>query len=104
MKKGDIILFICIITASIALIAGFFMFSKSGETVLIKQGNDIYGKYPLDKDTEIVLEHNTIAIKDGTAYVSNADCPDKICYKHVPINRRGETIICLPNKVVVEIR
>ena len=45
-----------------------------------------------------------LADKDGSVTVQDADCPDKICEKHRAINRTGETIICLPHKLVVEIK
>jgi len=35
--------------------------------------------------------------------VIEADCPDKICVKHTNIKNAGETIICLPHKLVIEI-
>ncbi len=104
MKKGDVILFICIIAVSLCLIAGLFVFAPSGKTVIIKQNNQTYGEYPLNTNTQIVLEHNTILIQDGKALVSHADCPDKVCFKTSPISKRGETIICLPNKVIIQIQ
>ena len=33
-----------------------------------------------------------------------ANCPDEICVHHKPISKNGETIVCLPNKVVVVIK
>ncbi len=46
---------------------------------------------------------NTIEVKDGKVSVTNADCPDKICANHRAISKTGETIVCLPHKLVVEI-
>ena len=42
-------------------------------------------------------------IKDGTVKMSQADCPDKLCVKNRNIHYNHETIVCLPNKVVLEI-
>ena len=62
----------------------------------------------LENDTSFLVKqesgNNTIVIKDGTVRVENADCPDKICVKHKEIKNVGETIICLPHKMVVEIK
>ena len=104
MKKGDILLFLCIIVLSIACIFVFYTLKPDGKTVVIKQNNSIYGEYPLNTDTEIVLPHNTVTVNDGEVYISFAECPDKVCFKHAPINKSGETIICLPNKVIIEIQ
>lgn len=33
-----------------------------------------------------------------------ADCPDKLCVHQGYISRVGEVLVCIPNKVVVEIK
>ena len=35
--------------------------------------------------------------------MKDANCPDKICEGHQKISYKGETIVCLPHKVVIEI-
>ena len=47
---------------------------------------------------------NTVQIKDGKVFMKKADCPDKICVHHKGIRSNGETIICLPHKVIVTIQ
>jgi hypothetical protein len=32
-----------------------------------------------------------------------ADCRDQICVHHIPISGSGESIICLPHKLVVTV-
>ena len=44
-----------------------------------------------------------LVIKDGKAEMKSAICPDKICVKHRPIDKSGQTIVCLPEKIVVKI-
>lgn len=74
-------------------------------------GNEEYGRYPLDSekivtitvDNETVSQYNILAIKNGEADIIEASCPDGICVDHIPISKSGETIVCLPNKVVVRI-
>jgi len=46
---------------------------------------------------------NVLTVENGYIYVSEADCPDKICINQGKINKTGETIICLPHELVVEI-
>ena len=53
-----------------------------------------------DTDTGFI---NTLVIENGKADMISADCPDKLCVKQHAISSNGETIVCLPNKVVVEI-
>lgn len=61
----------------------------------------------LDEDRQYTVNTpngaNVIMVENGQVYVSYADCPDKICSDHKPINSKGETIICLPHKLVIEI-
>ncbi len=47
--------------------------------------------------------YNVLLIKDGQASMTEADCPDLICVHHKPVSREGETIVCLPHKLVVEV-
>ena len=70
----------------------------------------VMGTYPLsvDREVEIVTgengeELNLLVIKDGKAIISTATCPDGICAAHKPISREGESIICLPHKVVITV-
>ena len=70
----------------------------------------VYGTYPLSKDDTIEIKNvdgdvtNTLVIKDGVADVTSADCPDHLCVKQKAISKEGESIICLPNKVVVMVK
>lgn len=47
---------------------------------------------------------NIIKIENGMVKIIDADCPDKICVKDGPISKPGEMLVCLPHKVVVEIK
>ena len=53
------------------------------------------GSYPLNGGSNILV------IKDGAAFIIEADCPDKTCVKRGGIRYTGEDIICLPNRVRV---
>ena len=46
---------------------------------------------------------NRLIIENGRAYMQEADCPDKLCVKQGNISMKGQSIICLPHKVVAEI-
>ena len=81
--------------------------SEGGAAVVTVNGKP-YASLPLDKDAELIIQgedggYNILVIKDGEAYIREADCPDKICVKHRRISYSGETIVCLPNGVSVKI-
>lgn len=42
-------------------------------------------------------------IKDGKADITEADCPDKVCVKQKPISKAGESLVCLPNKIIITV-
>ena len=105
--KNDVIL-IASLTIAFALIgACLLLLGKQGDTVTVTVDGKLYGEYPLARDTavEILSEggHNLLVIRDGAALVEDASCPDGICAAHRPISRNGESIICLPNKVVISV-
>ena len=85
-----------------------------------RNGNRIRGSYAVvsvdgSEYTRILLNHdntitvstnrgtNTLCVSDGKVFISEADCPDKICVGHPPIQYRGESIVCLPHRLVVTI-
>ena len=101
----DLALVLCLLLFASIL---FFITSKTQDTgvaVRVSIGGDFFAEYPLDKDGEYTLNGgtNTLLIKDGEASVVFADCPDKICKKAYPISLTGERIVCLPNKIMIEI-
>ena len=108
ISKNDIILLAAIIIVA-ALIWGITRMTQStGAYAVVTVDGKVLGTYPLDTDTEIRIgddEHyNILVIKDGTAEITEASCPDKLCVKQGRAEYDGQSIICLPNKVVVEIK
>lgn len=105
MKKGDWILGGSIL--AVALI--FFVFflvtgNRQSGDVVIRVENEMYGRYSLAADQEIAVNNtNVLTIKDGQAYMKHADCPDQLCVHQKAISRQNESIICLPNQVVISI-
>lgn len=103
LKKADIILALCLIIAAFALFIGFYLFKTSGKKVIVRQNNKTVYSGLLSNDNQINLKHNTVVIKDNKAYMKCADCKNQICVKTGKISKSGETVVCLPNKVIIEI-
>ena len=105
--KNDVIL-ICALLA-VALIAGavLLLFKAEGDAVSVSIDGEVVAEYPLSEELEVEIKsdggYNILIIEDGRARVERASCPDGICAAHRAIFRDGESIICLPNKVVVEV-
>lgn len=109
ISKNDIIFIVVLVVLVCGVAALFYLRPQSrGAQVVVMVDGVEYGSYPLDEDTEvpIVLDgttKNLLVIKDGEADMVEADCPDKLCVHQKAISKNHETIVCLPNKVVVEI-
>lgn len=106
--KNDIILIaVILVIAAIGLLA-FLLLSEDGSRAVVTVDGEIIAEYPLDTDIEEIIYstdggYNKIVIKDGKVSVESASCPDLICVGHHEISKQGETIVCLPNKLVVSI-
>lgn len=104
MKKNDWILGGGIVLAAILALA-FQLSRGNGRSVIVTSEGEIYGTYSLAQDQTIDINGtNRLVIADGTAVMEWADCPDQICVNHGSVSRNGESIICLPNKVVVTVQ
>ena len=61
----------------------------------------------LDEDTDITVSTdngiNSVHVSDGMISVISADCPDQICVDHAHIMYEGETIVCLPHRLIITI-
>ncbi|MBO7149162.1 MAG: NusG domain II-containing protein [Clostridia bacterium] len=106
--RNDIIFVAVLLFAAVVGILYLFVFRESGNTVKVTRGGELYGIYSLSEDiTEDIHTVNgglnRLVIKDGKAFVDSASCPDGICVAHPPVFRNGESIVCLPNKVVVTV-
>ena len=99
--KFDFLLGAVLLIAALCLFVVFKTTRKNGSYVCIKQGKNIVE----DSEYEIKSFYgsNTLVIKDGYAYMSESSCKDHLCEKMGKISNVGETIICLPNEVFVEI-
>jgi hypothetical protein len=107
--RMDIILIvILLILALIAAVAVYLTHDKGG-TVVVKVDGAVVSELPISEDTELIVEGyqggtNRIIIQGSEVFASEADCPDALCVKTGKISRAGETIVCLPHRVVVEIK
>ena len=55
-----------------------------------------------DAEREIVPGF-TVKVENGTVRVSASDCAGQDCVRHRPISRKGESIVCLPREIIVQI-
>lgn len=107
-KRNSLILIGALLGIALAVGLGLYFLRGEGDTVTVQVDGKVVGVYPLSQDRVEDIRTgkdglNRLVIKNGKAYVEEANCPDGICAGHSPIHRDGESIICLPHRVVVEI-
>ena len=112
MKKRRLINDILLISALVIIPVVILLVNISPDnaasgTVVITVDGEIYALAHLSEDTEIIVNTengiNHVLIKNGEAWVSDADCSEQICVQHRAISKTGEQIVCLPHRVVLEI-
>lgn len=107
-KKEVILLLIIFVVIVIVALVFYGKSRETGDKVIVTVDNEEYGVYSLSEAQEIPIEingevANYLVIKDGYADVTDANCPDHLCVNMKSISLDGETIVCLPNKMIVEI-
>ena len=105
MKKRDFLVIgiVLVIALSIGTVAYFDM--KPAQSLCIFVNGELYGEYSLQENQEIRIDDtNVCKIEDGKVRMVEANCPDQICVHTAEISRDGMTIVCLPNRVVLEIK
>ena len=108
MSRRDAALLVILLAVG-ALLFFFLRINRAeGGTAVVRVSGEPYGSYDLHTDQEIEIQGtnggtNLLQIRDGKASVIQASCPDLLCVHQGTVSRQGESIICLPNEVVVEI-
>lgn len=103
---GDYILLIVLI---IGIGVSFLMsFSAStGSTVIVELKDLPVYKGNLAENRKVTIKGThgdvRIQIRDGKVAVVFAECPNKVCVRTGWRSRSGESIICVPNRVIVRI-
>ena len=107
-KRADLMVLGALVIIGLLLVLILFLTDGRGARVVVSVGGEETAVFSLDEETEWVIEGrggcNVLEIRDGKARIAEADCPDKLGARSGWISRRGQSILCLPHQVVVEIR
>lgn len=111
VRKGDLLILVVLLL--IGLIAGgYWLVNRSkvqqGNIAVLEVDGQVVKEFNLDKEnvTYVVETNrgkNVLAFSEGMVRVVEADCPDQICVHFGWAKRAGQTIVCLPHKVVIKI-
>lgn len=106
--KNDLIVIGFIVFASVMLLILYrAVQSQNGSVIIYQNGERIRTCLLTEEQTIIIGDpmegYNILVISKDGVYIREADCPDRLCVKHRKISKGGESIICLPHKLVVQI-
>ncbi|MCR4893127.1 MAG: NusG domain II-containing protein [Eubacteriales bacterium] len=108
IKKADIILLCSLLICAVLIWVITEASAKGGDYITVSTDGEIRWTLSLEEDTEMVIsrgekDYNILVISGGKAWVSEASCPDLKCVHMKKISRDGECIICLPNRLIIQV-
>ncbi len=105
--KHDILLVGALLLLALALLGYRAATREQGGAVEVTVDGAVVMTLPLSRDTTVTLgdggHTNTLVIADGAAFVTDADCPDRVCVHRGAIRCAGESIVCLPHRLVIAV-
>ncbi|MCI6429445.1 MAG: NusG domain II-containing protein [Oliverpabstia sp.] len=104
MKRRDWIAAAVILAAALIIALVSKLTAEPAQALRITVNGETYGIYDITEDQEIKINDTNICqIENGKVRMTGADCPDQICVHTAEISKDGGSIICLPNRIVLEI-
>ena len=115
--RKDLFLILGILIGAGLLAGAFALAKKPGAYVRVEQNGKLLAVWKLEEDrrevfpsesgetekTEDEEAGNVLVIENGAVHMESASCPDKLCVKQGTKSKVGETIVCLPHKLVVTV-
>lgn len=112
-KKMDIVIIVVLIISS--FIPHFIYSSVESKNnknlyATIKVDGEIHNtiNLPTTSEEKFIIQTengtNTILVNNNEINIVHADCKDELCVKQGSISKIGKTLICLPNKLIIEIK
>ena len=102
-----------LLTAVLLLLGGvlalfLWLTRQDGGIVSVQIDGEVVMELPLNEDRSLVLGEgahtNKLVIEGGKAQVVEASCPDRICVGQGAVQYAGESIVCLPHKLVITVQ
>lgn len=106
--KADKLLILLLLVAGVFLTAAVYLpQSGKGGVLEVRQNGALLMTLPLDKATTRTISdnghENQFSIKNGTVTMTKADCHDQTCVRTRGIHTPGQSIVCLPHRIVLTI-
>ena len=106
--RADLILLGGMLAAGLILFAVLMLTRTQGASVEVYVDNALNMTCPLSKNAVYTISsadggENVLVVEGGGARMESASCPDGLCVNMGTIRCNGESIVCLPNKVVARV-
>jgi len=109
ITKADRILILLFLFTGIVLTVFVFLPQSGEDGILeVRQNGRVVMTLPLNKTTERTVtdadgHQNHFIIRDGTVVMTKANCHDRTCVRTGKIKKSGQSIVCLPHRLVLAI-
>jgi hypothetical protein len=107
LTRADIAVIVFFLVLSIAGLAGVRNMGFGGRHVIVEAGGVRTLVLPLGENTRTAaagpLGETEIIVENGAVRIGSSPCPHHYCQHMGSINRRGEILVCVPNRIVVSI-
>ncbi len=107
--RNDILLICALLLLALAFWGALRLMKKPGGEAVVTVDGRLAATIPLSTEATISIGTgqgflNVVEVSGGRVRVADADCPDRLCVRQGWIDRDGESIVCLPHKLVVTVR
>ncbi len=104
VSKLDWILTIILLSISVGSLISYNNTGLDNNKIaLIYKNNELIMEVDLSKDDVINFDEMVVEVKEGCLRALKVDCPRKICVQTGWISSPSQTIVCVTNKVLIEI-
>ncbi len=107
--KNDIVLILALLLLALLAWGALRLTKKPGGEAVVTVDGVLVATLPLSIEARLPVGAergflNVVEVADGRVRVADADCPDRLCVRQGWIRYDGESIVCLPHKLIVSIR
>jgi hypothetical protein len=107
--KNDILLIAALLLVALIVWGVLRLTRERGGEAIVTVDGDLAATIPLSVDATLPIGTgrgflNVVEVSGGRVRVVEADCPDKLCVRQGWVQYDGESIVCLPHKLIVTVR
>jgi hypothetical protein len=107
MKSGDYILIGVIGFAFFCSVFFVQRIAEEGMLVSVSVDGNLLYRLPINTDKSVTIDgpigRTTIVIQNRNVWIVDAPCPHKTCMRMGKIRFGRETIVCIPNRLLIRI-